>query len=353
MTISKKKLMDALRHVMPGVESDGSILQGADTFVFSGGQIHSFNDAISVTVDFPTDEVIDGAVKAKEFYAILSRLSGDEIKLVADEGRWRLRAGSSKIELQLLDTDLLEHIKGIRKDLKWRALPKTFGAGLIICKISCNKSPFSGVIVSGKRMVSTDERRVNRFDFDVEMDQLWIADLAVNELARISDLQDYSLTDSWAHFRDAHGIIFSAKRLMDQKFPLDKLEAVLEHNRKVKGDVEGTFPERALEVIDRAATFFIEMDDYKAVRLEFSSRGVDVSAERAAGSYTEMVEWEKPVAIKDFTIYLDSEFAVYGLKRSREFYIHMEDVKGKSRARVVLSKPNVTHMLAAIDESKK
>jgi hypothetical protein len=352
MTLSKKALMDALKRVMPGVDAEGSILQGADTFVFSGGQIHSFNDAVSVSVDFPTEDPIDGAVKAKEFYALLSRLSVDDIKIVAEDQRWRLRSGSAKVELSLLDAGILDHIKGIRKDLKWKALPKTFAEGLGLCKIGCNKSPFSGIMISGKRMVSTDERRINRFALDSEMDQLWIADPAAFELMKIQDLAEYGLTDSWAHFRTAAGVVFSAKRLLDQKFPLVKLEAILDACAKAKGDIEGVFPEKTIDVIDRASTFFIESGDYRAVRLEFSGKGVEISAERAAGSYTEMVEWEKPMTIGDFTIYLDSEFAVYGLRRSREFYIHAEDVKGKPKYRVVLSRPNVVHLLSSIEIGK-
>ena len=82
MKIKRTDLLDHLRMVMPGVETGKSILEGADTFVFTHDGIFSYNDSISVSI--PIDTGINGAVKSKEFFNLLSTIEHEHYLSLKD-----------------------------------------------------------------------------------------------------------------------------------------------------------------------------------------------------------------------------------------------------------------------------
>ena len=89
MTIDRKQLLESLKFAMPGIETGTVTLQGADTFIFYNGKIYTYNDSVSVCVPISQigliEENIEGAVKAEEFFKVISKFPSDEINFVVTQ----------------------------------------------------------------------------------------------------------------------------------------------------------------------------------------------------------------------------------------------------------------------------
>ena len=110
MTVQKKQLVESLKLAMPGIESGNVVLQGSDTFIFHNGKIFTYNDSMAVSIPIEqtglVEEDIEGAVKADEFFKVVSKLPQDEISFeVSENNSWILKSGKAKVEMTLIDFD--------------------------------------------------------------------------------------------------------------------------------------------------------------------------------------------------------------------------------------------------------
>ncbi len=347
MEVNRKELQSALQKCLPGVETGKQVLEGADTFIFAEGHIFSYNDSISVSVPFKME--LEGAVKAKEFYTLISKLSGDEIKIAAvGDNAWKLKAGSATAEMTLLEPSVMSHIKGLTEHPKWKALPSNFMDGLSLCKFSCNRSALSGIYVNEAIMAATDELRINWFALDSEMDSFWISDPAVGELMGLKGLKDYALAEAWAHFKTEDGTTFSCKRLQHDKYPFEKIQSLVNKHKKGKDDITNDLPAKLAEVVDRASTLSLDIDSHPSVRLTFRKEFIEVYSQRSTGKYQEKVAWDKEMKA-DFdpiVLYVDFSMIVYGLKRSKSFYIKQTEGKGGIQKRIIFQGDKISHILS-------
>lgn len=348
MEVKRKALQEALQKLLPGVDKGTTLLEGADTFIFNDNRIFSYNDNISVSVPFPSELV--GAVKAKEFYTLVSKMNDEDLKIaVTGENVWSIKAGSAKAELTLLEASTMDQIKGITVGTEWKALPETFIEGLTLCKFSSNRSNFSGIYVSETSLMSTDEIRINLFVLDGPMDCFWIADSAAAELMGLGTLKEYSLTDSWVHFKSEDGSVFSCKKLADAQYPATKVHNVVAKNAKDEKDVCCTLPARLAEAVDRAATLSIDIDAHPAVRLTIKKEFIEVYGQRSTGKYSEKVAWEDEIDddFEPVVLYVDYSMIVHGLKRSKELYIKQVPAKnGTIKKTIVFKGERISHLLS-------
>lgn len=356
MNIKRKELQAALQRCLPGVESGATLLTGADSFIFKDGMIHSYNDNISVSVPFiiPMDEgALEGAVKAKEFYAIVSKLPSDEIKLAINEGSWSLKSGAASVELTLLESSVLEHVHGITTDAAWFPLPANFLSALQRCKFGCNRSAMSGIYVNGKYMMSTDEMRINQFQMDADVEPFWIADPQAGELMKLNGLIEYRLIDSWAQFRTGDGTAFSCKRLQHNKFPFEKILNLIKAHAKEETDLAFVLPAKLVESVERAASFAMDIDSFSAIRLTFNKANIEVHSEKATGKFTEKVPWDKPVEheFEPIIVYMPYQSIGYGVLRSTNIYIK-QTARGESVIkRLVFQGENLVHLVSTVNPS--
>lgn len=326
MNVSKKDLLVALQKALPGVEIGNTILEGADTFAFHNGFIHSYNDNISVSVPFSSEgkEELSGAVKAKDFYDLINRFSEDEIKIISKENLWILKSGAAKAEFSLMENSVVERIqKLLPQKKKVQKLPERFLNGLSFCFIPCvPEKGIAGIYVQDKIMVSTDKTRIDWFELDSSMETFWMSNSSAKELIKLSEVVFYWMSDSWIHFQSEDGVIFSCKKLNSSQYPFSKIQKIKEENQKEEQDKEAQLPKKLLDAINRASVMAEEIESWRTVQITFDSEGVEVYAERPLGKYTERVEWESPVDFPEsLIINADYSMIQFGMKSSRQFYI--------------------------------
>lgn len=359
MTIQKKDLLNSLKMAMPGIESGTATLQGADSFVFHDGRIFSYNDSISVSIPLSSaglvEDNIEGAVKADEFYKVISKFAGEEINFAVNENKsWVLKCGKAKVEMTLIDFDYETRLKGIQPSDDWVEINEDFISGLGICRMSVNKTPLSGIYVNGKNIVSTDGFQINKYQMkENELPCFWLSDNSVSDLLKVSGLKFVQLQGNWVHFKSEDGVIFSAKVLNVANFPYDKAVRILDTSNPKEDDLHAYFPKELFSAIDRATSFSIDISEHSAIRLNLSKEHIEVSSERTSGKYTEKVAWDTEVGdFEPITVYVDSTMMAYSGDRSLEFYLIKGAIKnGKTIPRLLFTTEQSVHLMSTFDNA--
>lgn len=357
MTISRKELLESLKRAMPAIETGTPTLQGADSFVFHDGKIFSYNDSIAVYIPLAitglVDEGIEGAVHADEFFKVISKFSADEINFaVTGNNTWMLKCGKAKVEVTLMDFDFTTRLQGVTPDENaWVKISDEFVNGIGACKMAVNKTPLAGIYIKGKTIVSTDGYQINKFEMkDTDLPTLWISDNSANELLKLSGLVEMQLQGTWAHFKSSDGTVFSIKTLQAEKFPFDRIVALLDTSKPKEDDFHASFPMELFGAIDRADSFAIDISEHSAVRLVLSNQNIEVSAERTSGKYSEKVAWGEGVEFKEtiepMTVYVDATMMSFMAKRSLEFYLQKFTAKnGKTIPRLLFVSDSSCHLM--------
>jgi hypothetical protein len=223
-------------------------------FAFLGGTVFTYNDEIACRKECAL--TIDGAVKADKLLAILDKLPATDKVLEVlenDEGQIEFRGKRKRFALAR-EAEVLLPIEKIQEEVPkgWGRLPENFG----------------DIINNVKDCVSTDE--ANHFALTcIHFHPDWIEACDTRQLLRwrarlghkkamlmrgsaISHviglgMTEISATESWVHFRNAKGLIFSCRKFVED-YP--NMDAVL----AVKGSPI-KLPKGIIEASDRATIF--------------------------------------------------------------------------------------------------
>lgn len=210
------KVLDLLKYGL----STKEIVEQTTHYLFMGDKIATYNDMICIVASFNTG--FFGSVRSGEFYKLLSKVSDDYINLILQEGQFVINAGRSSFGLAYMEPGKIHEMVGSldHDDLEWENLSKEMKEGLVICAFSASKdmtSPvYTGVYVDGNDILSTDRYRISWCRIkDSGASFLIPASSAICLLHY--DLDYYSVTDSWIHFK-GKDLIFSS-RLLAEEFP--------------------------------------------------------------------------------------------------------------------------------------
>jgi hypothetical protein len=358
MNLNRQEFLSAMKKAMPGVESGNVILQGADAFIFHDGFIHTYNDTISVSVHFPitnkAGENVSAAIKAKDFYNLISRYESDTILIIPKDDVWVIKSENTRAELTLLENNVIDHIQGIMgAKFKWQPIPERFFEGMQICNFN-SKSQLSGLYCVDKVMVSADELKVNWYELnDAFSGSFWINTNAVTELLKLQNPKKYFVSDAWVHFMTEDKTIFSCKRLAQDNYPFDKISTLITSHKKDKNDVSNELPSKLIDAVNRAAALSQNIDSFDTVKLTFTTDNIEVFSQRPSGKYTETVAWEKPFKkdISPVTISVDYSMIQNGIKYSKSFYLKCLEVGGKIRTRVIFVSEHGLQLISTFDAS--
>lgn len=352
MKLNRILVLDAMKKCLPGVETGSSIIEGTDTFVFGNGAIHSYNDSISVSTLLSTPEPLSGCVKSSEFFKLLSKISGDEVEIEFTEESWNISAGKMQAELALIKNKITEYIGTLDiPALAWKPVPTKFIDGIRSCKLSCNKSVHRGIFVSETTMVSTDLARINYFTLDTEMGKWWIDDPAAFELMKFSNITEYAISASWAHFKTSDGTVFSCKRKDETTFPYEKIMMVKDVHGKDPESILGILPVDLQTAVEHVSTMSKDISGWSAVKLTFRKDEIVVFSERASGKVMESVPLINPLNIEsDISIWIDSEFILDAVKRVPDFYIKVKKVGERTSKAFVFHNADYLQIVSTISE---
>ncbi|MFX0132477.1 MAG: hypothetical protein ACFFDN_02405 [Candidatus Hodarchaeota archaeon] len=351
MKVNKNILLEAMKKCLPGVEKGNSIIEGADTFVFSEKKVQSYNDYISITVPFDLD--LEGSVKSIDFFKLVSKLKEDDFDIEVNDNKWNIKNGTSKISINLLDNEINNYIKVLNiEKLEWLDLDDSFFEGLKLCIIQNNPFPHSGIFVNRKIIISTDSMRVNFFDLNKKMRPFLIDDYVAKELLKFESIKQYSVADGWVYFKSEE-IIFSCRCKDHSSYPFEHLFSQREVFLKAENDICNSISDQLIEAVDRVSVLSKELMDTRAVELTFEKDKIILFAKRESGEITETIPLKNPFN-KDISIWVDVYFLLEAIKKVSDFYIKESEFKTQSGKKVtsygfVFYKENYQQLVAIIE----
>ena len=241
MIVEREYLLDVLLAVKPGVATSDTTSDYA-TFVFTGTDVCTFNELVSVKAPFETD--FSALISANLLFNILTNMNGDKIDLTledSDKVKLKIKSTSSeaKISVGMEEAEIHEVIEkhnAIKK--KWMPLPKDFIDGAELCLLSATKDetqgPYTCIKTDGNKIITADGigGKTSLFLMDTEMEHVLIKKSAVNDLNKSGlDVKQYAVTENWIFFKTEEGVIFSTKQWGGEFLDWDRVFENLEGTR--------------------------------------------------------------------------------------------------------------------------
>jgi len=225
MEIKTAELLKVLNTIKSGL-SKKEIMQGGKTFIFTGTELLTYNDQISIRVPYKTDFAM--AVPSDELLKILSKIKTETIQISFDieKTEFSIKSGRTQSGLKCPDIAIESVLEVITPDesAKWKNLPDDFIQGLLMTLFSASSDmtkPILTCISVGKEfMLSSDNLRISKYGFTDRgvSEPFLLPALSAQEIIKIKTLTKYTIDGSWIHFAGADGLIFSS-RTVDGEFP--------------------------------------------------------------------------------------------------------------------------------------
>ena len=220
MKITPSNFKEILLKIKPGLATKG-IVEQATHFVFTGDDVFTYNDQISIS--YPLETEFRCSVPADTLYGLVKDLKGKEVEVTLNEGQLLLTCGRTKAGINISTDETIEELvkaMGFPKDTEWKSLDKEFLEGIKLCMFSASKDlscPYMTCIsVEHDRLVSGDDIRISLFDLRHEIpDTFLLPATAAAELVKF-DIVEYALMESWIFFGTDDGIIFCSRIVVDE-----------------------------------------------------------------------------------------------------------------------------------------
>lgn len=292
MKVLKKDLLEVIGKCKPGLATK-SIIEQAQHLVFSGTDVATFNDSICVIVPFVTD--IPFSVSGNEFSKIVEKIVEPDFDLSLEDGNLLIKSKKTKAKLSTLvgETAMVTHlIEDIRQNMIgknfWKVLPKDFLDGIYLTSFSASRDLTSGVraccAIKDDGIYTTDNIRASKYTMEGSMDAMLLPARDVLELIKYKVIE-YGVSDNWAHFKTADGIIFNCKVLKGE-YPYAPINNLFSDKPSTI-----TFPTDLKDSVEAVISLCEgEGDSDKSVTLTIETGRIIVKAEKERGWITKTVE---------------------------------------------------------------
>lgn len=257
MKINRQDFLNDLRMVQAGL-STKELLEQSSSFVFKDKTVFTFNDEIACRK--PTVLDFEGAVRADKLLKILDKLPEDDKILEVfenDKGQLEFR-GRNKRFAFAREEELLLPIEKILEEVPkaWGRLPSNFAE--IIDRVKgcvstdeANHFALTCIHFHPDYIEACDTRQVLRWKTSLKnKTAMLIRGSAIGHIVGLG-VSEISATASWIHFRHANGLIFSARKFIEDYPSLD--DALIVKGSPVK------LPKAVIKSTELAAIFAIDV----------------------------------------------------------------------------------------------
>lgn len=282
--MNREKLTKALSSTRAGL-ADKEIVEHSTSFVFSNGQVITYNDAVSVR--YPLDIGVEGAVSAAPIMAFLGRVSADEVKIEQKENELILKCGRAKAGIPVT-AEVPKHLTSLKVPKKgWEDIPKGFEDAIKLCLFTASKDMTKPILnnlhIQSKTVESADNYRATRTLMKGAIGTEILLPLAAAKNLPSFAPKEYVVTKTWAHFRNEDKVVLSC-RLFAGEYP--ELDGFF----KLKGEsVE--FPAKLKDILERAGVFSTaDFDTDREVLISVTKGRMKVRAESQDGWFEETVK---------------------------------------------------------------
>jgi len=319
MKVKKSELFEALSKVKPAL-SDKAIIEQTDHFIFDNDYVRTYNDRIAISYPFKSGFHL--AIKADEFFKLISKIESQEIELSESEGSLSITIEKTKGSIKGLIVTAAE-VKCpaiIIKTKRWFMLPKNFSDAIRFCSFSADRNmlmkELTCLCINNNYVLSSDNFRATKYEMDSKLPEFLLPATVAQELAKHSPTHYVIEAEgAWIHFKNADGVIFSS-RVIEGEYPQEDVWGLFTQ----KGD-SIVIPEGLKESLDRAKIFsqqITEVDDLIQIRV-YKSGKLTCRGEGALGWIEE--EFKVDYKKKDFEVKVSPEALIEILSHVKEMKV--------------------------------
>jgi len=319
MKVKRDELLEVLAKVRPGL-SDKAIIEQTDHFIFDGDFIRTYNDEIAISYPFKSGFHL--AIKADEFFKLISKIETQEIELSESDGALSIGVEKTKGSIKGLMVTAAE-VKCpavIIKAKRWFMLPKNFSDAIRFCSFSADRNmlmkELTCLCINNNYVLSSDNFRATKYEMDSKLPEFLLPATVAQELAKHSPTHYVIEAEgAWIHFRNADGVIFSS-RVIEGTYPQEGVWGLFTQ----KGD-SIVIPEGLKESLDRAKIFSQQLtgvDDLIQIRV-YKSGKLTCRGEGALGWVEE--EFKVDYKKKDFEVKVSPEALIEILSHVNEMKV--------------------------------
>lgn len=280
MKINREQFLNDLEMVKPGL-SPREFIEQSSCFVFQDGYVTTFNDEIACRKKI--DVNITGAVQANSLLEILSKLDDPDLRVRENEkGELEFR-GKKKGFGVTKDAEIFLPIDRVETAEKWHTLPKEFteAVGLVHHCVSTDESRFmlTCIHIHPEYLEACDNLQAMRCRIKTGVKKPILVRGASLKYITSLGMDQVAMTKSWIHFQNQDGLIFSARKYMEDYPPLDRVL-----------DFEGhpiVIPKGMSEASERASVFALDKSGEPLVSVRLSNGVVRLGGEGLSGWYRE------------------------------------------------------------------
>lgn len=288
MKTNRQNLIKILQAVRPGLASK-EILEQTTSFIFTDGKVLTYNDEVAVSHPLPDDVTLEGAVHAKELFALLNKMSDEEVEIEETKNELIVSGQRTKAGIRLeVASAMGDVLDALGQPSSWTTLPEKFLEGVEFCLFSTGKDMTKPMLIcvciEGENVVSSDSQRITCFnmgeDLGMPKDQMMLIPNTGASSLLSYPVTEYEFTKGWIHFRTKDGVVFSCRDVQGD-YPLKKALSIVE---SAEGDAV-KLPASLSEALERADIFSDSSNKTSSDRVHiFLSEGwIVVRGESEAG----------------------------------------------------------------------
>ncbi len=282
LRVNRSVLLQVLESVQPGL-SPKPIVEQSNAFIFKGGYVITLNGEISCRMKSTLHPEFTGAVQATPLLNMLKQLPEDEISLEPINGLLVIKGKGKKVRIRM-ESEVLLPVASVEPPKGWVPLPEDFTDAVTIvhdCASDDQQTPILTFLnVTANWIEATDRYQMARYRIKMDIPKpTLVRKDSIKHIIQL-DMTEMSLTDSWIHFRNPTGMIFSCLRFIEQYPTLDK-------ELKIINSKKARFPKGLVEAAKRADIFSRENSEVNRVTVEIRENKMVISSLGNSGDYEE------------------------------------------------------------------
>lgn len=275
MKINREETIKILNLVKPGL-ANKAIIETNTHFAFTGQNIMTYNDRISIIHPFETN--FKCTIPADSLYKVLLKIKDKMVEIKLEENELKIISSNIKSGLTINTDENINEIKVPNEG--WKNLPMDFLDGIFLCMFAVSKDIshplISNVSINGNIITATDDIRISKYEMKPpKMPNFLLPLTSAIELTKLNP-NKFVLDESWVYFKDKNDIIFCS-RIVKDEFP------DMSGFFKIEGE-EIKLPEDLIETIDSAGILAEgDIDIEKRISVKIGGKKISCQGKRDEG----------------------------------------------------------------------
>jgi hypothetical protein len=258
--IDRAELLTVLESIQPGLTLR-DVVEQSSCFAFQDGQVMTFNDEVACRRKSPLK--INGAVPAAPLLAILRKLPEEFVDINLEDGELVIRGKGRKTGLRT-QAEVTLPMEKVEEADEWHKLHDDFSDAIFVVSqcVDKDESNYMGscIHIHPKHIESCDNSQAIRYVLKTRVKEpMLVRGSSIKHIVDLS-MTEFCETETWIHFRNPDGLIYSCRRDPQEYEPLDETLAV--------DGAELTLPKGLGEAAEIAEVFSAENKDENEVTVE-------------------------------------------------------------------------------------